>query len=131
MTNLIADMDCRCAWPYFVAGAFLILLIMLILSIILFALLIKLKPRAPSKTEFCVTSVLRWNSTGIAVAGMVGNPGTAVNQLNDSLPMSYRTILLIISIIVFKSISMVVRVGRQYHDRFISIPIAKSSVYID
>ncbi len=28
--------------------------------------------------------MLRWNQTGITVAGIVGNPGTTTNQLNAS-----------------------------------------------
>ena len=67
----------RCSRRYVIASVLITLLVILIIATILLVLLIK------STTKRIIsTPVLRWNSSGITVAGISGSPGPADNQLN-------------------------------------------------
>ncbi|CAF1164248.1 unnamed protein product [Rotaria sordida] len=73
----------KCTRPCIILSSVAILLVILIITVILLALLLKSKSK--TTTTPTGTPVLRWNSTGITVAGVVGNPGSGNNQLNTPL----------------------------------------------
>jgi len=68
----------RCSRRYVITSVLITLLVILIIATILLVLLIK----SPTK-RIISTPVLRWNSTGITVAGISGSPGSANNQLTS------------------------------------------------
>jgi len=77
MVIFISNHVYRCSRQYIVTSVFITLLVILIIATILLVLLIK----SPTK-RIISTPVLRWNSTGITVAGISGSPSSANNQLN-------------------------------------------------
>ena len=77
MMIFISNHISRCSRRYIIASMIITLLVILIIATILPVLLIK----SPTK-RIISTPVLRWNSSGITIAGISGSPGPANNQLN-------------------------------------------------
>jgi len=92
------NLDYRCSHRYFIVSLFAIVLAMMIVGAILLALLIKPK-KTTSGTAVCLFSivlyfligpkaVLRWNRTGVTVAGITGSSGMTNTTLNFPYDMT-------------------------------------------
>ena len=72
----------RCSRRYIITSVLIAVLVILIIATILLVLLIKSPTKTIIPSNLDNIPALRWNSTGITVAGISGSPGSANNQLS-------------------------------------------------
>ncbi|CAF1209747.1 unnamed protein product [Adineta ricciae] len=79
--SLKKKMKKNCSIQRILVATLLTVLICIVITVVLFYILFKSKKQTKPASDFI--PILRWNSTGITVAGIVNTPGNASNLLNQ------------------------------------------------